>query len=302
MAIRYACIAGLLPVFGLASCISAAENILDSIAEGAASAGSNALFNATEEQCRADPALLAERAVGLQFYKEKSYGIASAQCASKFEIEIDEAAFSRNYDTALRKACFDEADGLLETEFCSEATKALPSEDAVVPVVEAQADTPRSHSGYEVVSLPCDHEMFKRKRNVAGDARIDVETTACSDSGACYDKANLVDGNRRLSASPSNSWANAKDHSRVVDFVWETPARNIEQIYILTPHAVAMMDYSIEIVTSDGQQYQIARGLGNTEQEICHRFNPIDIRLMSISGGGPAINPGQIFLNEVVVR
>jgi len=301
MTIKFPLFAFLLPTLVVTGCISTAESIIDGVAGAASSAGSNALFNANEEGCRADPALLAERAVGLEFYKEKSFGIASAQCDSKFNIRLDKATFSQNYDDALRKACFTELGSKTQTSFCSEATKNLQASTAPAKL-DTQIAQQTSRVDYDVVALECDHEMFKRKRNVAKDARIDVSSSACTEEGICYSKDNLVDGNRQLSPSPSNSWANAPDSERRVDFVWETPVTNIEQVYLLTPHGVPIMNYTIEITTPGGQQYQMVRVLGNTEQKLCHRFNPIDVKSMFITGLGAEINQSQIFLNEVVVR
>jgi len=301
MTFKTSSIALVLAPFALTACVSAAESIIDGVADAAASAGSNLLFDAKEEGCRADPSLLAEQAVGLEFYKEKSFNIASAQCDSRFDIDLDEATFSQNYDIALRDACFTGSGAMLQTNYCTEATK-----DLLPANTPAQVATPTSSqtswADYDVVSLACDHQMFRRKPNVAEDARIDVDSSACTDDGRCYRKERMVDGNREESASPANSWANAPDGSRRVDFTWDTPVQNMEQIYILTPHGVPMLNYTIEIITPTGQQFQMARTLGNTEQKICHRFNPIDVKSMFITGLSGTLATGQIFLNEVVIR
>lgn len=292
----------MLPVFLapilISGCVSTAEGILDSVAGTAAKAGSSVLFNAKEEECLGDPALLAEKAVDLEFYKEKSFNLAKSQCDSKFDVAVNEALFSQNYDEAIRESCFSDSGDRLNTRFCSEAAKNLSA-----TTVQAPAKTSLTSSrDYKVVSLECDHEMFKRKPNLAPDAQIIVDSSACEKDGRCYDKANLVDGNRSLSPSPSFSWSNDPNSQRRVDFVWDTPLTNVEQIYIVTPHTVPILNYTIEITTPDHNQIQMVRVLGNKEQKLCHRFNPIDVKSMFITGLGSEINQDRIYLNEIVIR
>lgn len=284
--------------YALAGCVSAAEGILDGVAGSVSSVGSKALFNVDEESCRADNYLLAEKSVDLEFYKEKSFELASTQCAAKFDAQVSEADFSRDYDSLVRKKCFTENGQTRQTTFCQESTKGLALV-ASEPETTFFADKQKM-VGYEVGSLACDHEMFKRKPNVARLARIEA-TTACEKDGRCYKTENLIDRNRSLSPGPSTSWSNDPNSERSVTFTWDTPVADMEQVYLITPHTVPMLAYSIEITTPTGQQVQVARVDGNEEQKLCHRFNPLDVKSMTIEGA-TKINPSRVFLNEVVVR
>lgn len=282
----------------LSGCVSTAEGIIDGVAGTAEKLGSDALFSAKEEECRADPALLANKAVDLEFYKKKSFNIAKSQCKSKYNVTVNETLFSQNYDNAVRAACFSTSGNKAGSSFCSEASKTLTT-----AVVQSPASRPiKSTRNYKVASLACDHQMFKRKRNVAPDARIIVDSSACEKDGRCYDKNNLVDGNRSESPSPSFSWSNAPDGQRRVDLIWDTPVNDMEQIYIVTPNTVPISTYTIEVVAADGNQIQMVQVFGNKEQKLCHRFNPIDVKKIFITGLGSNINPSRIYLNEIVVR
>lgn len=284
----------------LAGCTSMAEGILDGVAGTVADVGSRSLYGVDEEACRVDPYWLAKKGVELEFAKERTFSLASKKCRDEFEVELNEGNFSYEYDLLLRDYCAADDGTDPDSNFCRNnlprvGSSQAPERAVFTPDIEKMRN-------YEVGSLDCDDDMFKRKMNVARLARIEA-TSLCPENGECYSTANLVDRNRSESFGSSSSWANARGTPRTVTFTWDQPVADIEQIFIQTPEAFPLRTYSIEVVTPTGQQIQVAQVINDERQEICHRFNPLDVESITIEGVSRRSNSASIiYLNEVVVR
>ncbi len=167
------------------------------------------------------------------------------------------------------------------------------------PTILSQAVTSAADPNL-MPSLPCDHKMFKRKRNIAKFAELEVPSTRCDATG-CYAAANMIDQDREEYRSSKESWTSADYGASWVELHWPEPYSDTEQIYFIIPRPDKMDRYTVEIETLSGWK-KVAQVRGNTENKICHRFPPTEVSAVRISADGEQGRRYLMSVNEVVVR
>ncbi|WP_298336693.1 WG repeat-containing protein [uncultured Erythrobacter sp.] len=167
------------------------------------------------------------------------------------------------------------------------------------PELVGTSSVPQPEFGW-VASLPCDHKMFNRKKNIAAQAHIDVSSTYC-DSTGCYDERSLVDGDRSDEVGFATSWASDGQDGGFVEFSWRRPYQGMEQIYFVGSWQKRVENYKIEVSTVSGWK-TVADVQKNDDNKVCHRFPPTDVSVVRISGTGSDDDSRRLRLNEVVIR
>lgn len=155
-------------------------------------------------------------------------------------------------------------------------------------------------SGDKLPALACDHQMFRRKLDLAPKSSISVSSTFCR-SGECYDKKRVVDGDRSTKLGGAHSWTNDGEGPKWMELKWSRPVKNMEQVYFVSTDGYEIGNYDIS-VESGGRWLKVASVRNNTALKPCHRFPPTDVTKVRIEGTGPARQPAYMRLNEVVIR
>lgn len=155
-------------------------------------------------------------------------------------------------------------------------------------------------TGPKLTSLACDHYMYKRKPNVANDARVAVSSTYCG-SGGCYEKRRMIDNDRNEALGSRYSWTNNGAGDKWATFSWNRPVKDMEQIYFVGTEGYEVGAYTVTVETTQGWK-TVASVRNNSENKICHRFPAEDVTSVKIEGVGPSKQPTYFRINEVVIR